>query len=246
MGGGINISLSMFYRSGYWFFYALLWCLLLVTFTNGIIIFLKKIKPAFEIILYTAIYLIFIFLQYTDINIGRIVPLHDIVFYFPFYVMGIIIRKIKFCQDFFFGKYLYALALILFLVCWKTSLIWDSFFIWIIGAFCSVVVVWNACKIINPTKSVSKILEAIGRNTLAIYAIHYFFIIPLPDEVRNIMILQDNFFLQFVISFAYALAAIALSLLADRLLSSNSITRYLFFGEKKKRVLIHDREVNEK
>lgn len=237
-GGGI---ITILYRRGYWFFYALWWCMLLTSMANSICSFLQKYFKTYFInyVLYVIIYLMFVLLKFSSIDLEPFVPTHDMLFYFPFYAMGIIIQTNLFCKKILFNKYIFACSLIGFLICWKLSAM-DSFIIWIIGALCSVIVIWNTCKNINPQLLVSKILGAIGRNTLAIYAIHYFFIIQLPDVLRNSIFLQNNFFPQVVFSSFYAIIAIFLSLIFDRIISCNSITRFLFFGEKKKRRLVLD------
>lgn len=62
-------------------------------------------------------------------------------------------------------------------------------------------------------------------NTLPIYAIHYLFIGVLPNTLHEMAYIPNGFFFQLVISFVYAVFAIMLCLLVDRILSLNPITR---------------------
>lgn len=146
-------------------------------------------------------------------------------------------RKYNSVNKLVLNKYSYAIGMLMLIVGWKFSYI-KSFVIWFVAALGSVIVIWMACREINSDLKVARILSAVGMNTLPIYAIHYVFIGTLPNTLHDMVYVHHGFFLQFVVSFICAVFVIAICLLVDRVLSLNSITRMLFFGESKKRKLI--------
>ena len=143
-------------------------------------------------------------------------------------------RKYQFLNGMVLNKYNYAVGMLLLIIGWYFSFI-ESFVIWFVAALGAVVVVWMACREINSDLKVARILSIVGMNTLPIYAIHYLFIGVLPNTLHEMVYISNGFFFQLVISFVYAVFAIILCLLVDRILSLNPITRMLFWGESKKR-----------
>lgn len=161
-------------------------------------------------------------------------PIHNVQYYFPFFVLGLMMCKHKFISRFVLNKYNYAIGLALLLVGWYFSTI-ESFVIWFVAALGAVVVIWMICKEINPNNRAARLLGIVGMNTLPIYAIHYLFIVSLPLAMSKILQVQYGFFLQLLVALIFAFMAIGLCLLIDRIISYNPFTRMLFFGEEKKR-----------
>lgn len=229
----ITFSLSMVYRGGYWFFIALWWCDVLNTFAAYTS---KKFKFCMvaDMVLYSSIYAVILFGRIKNIDLGGILPIQNVQYYFPFFVLGLLMRKYKFVNDVTLNKYSYVVGMLLLIIGWYFSSI-ESFAIWFVAACGAVVVVWMACREINSELKVAKILSIIGKNTLPIYAIHYLFIAIMPCTLRDVLNIPHGFFFQLVITFVYAVLVIFLCLLVDRILSLNPITRMIFFGESKKR-----------
>lgn len=229
----ITFSLSMVYRGGYWFFVALWWCDVLNTFAAYIS---KKFKFCIvaDILLYGSIYAVILLGRIKNIDLGGILPIQNIQYYFPFFVLGLLMRKYKFVNDVVLSKYSYAVGMLLLIIGWYFSSI-ESFVIWFVAALGAVVVVWMVCKEINSELKVAKMLSIVGKNTLPIYAIHYLFIAIMPCALCDMVDIPNGFFFQLVITFVYAALIIFLCLLVDRILSLNPITRMIFFGESKKR-----------
>lgn len=231
--GNIECSLSMFYRGGYWFFLALWWCDVLNTFA---VYTSKKFKFGMvgSLVLYCSVYAVILLGRVKNIDFGGMLPIQNVQYYFPFFVLGLWMRKYKFVNDVVLNNYSYAVGILLLIIGWYFSSI-ESFVIGFIAALGAVVVVWMTCREINSELKVAKMLSIVGKNTLPIYAIHYLFIAVMPCTLRDMVNIPNGFFFQVVIVFVYAALVIFLCLLVDRILSLNPITRMIFFGESKKR-----------
>lgn len=231
--GTVSYSLSDIYREGYWFFLALWWCDVLNMFSAYLS---KKFRLGMlgDALLYGFVYAVILLGRIKNIDLGGVLPVQSVQYYFPFFVMGLLMRKYQFLNGMVLNKYSYAVGMLLLIIGWYFSFI-ESFVIWFVAALGAVVVVWMACREINSDLKVARILSIVGMNTLPIYAIHYLFIGVLPNTLHEMVYISNGFFFQLVISFVYAVFAIILCLLVDRILSLNPITRMLFWGESKKR-----------
>lgn len=229
----VMCSLSVIYREGYWFFLALWWCDMLNTFT---VFTSKRFKLGMvaDMVLYSSVYFVILLGRIKNIDFGGILPIQNMQYYFPFFVLGLLMRKYKFVNDVVLSKYSYAVGMLLLIIGWYFSSL-ESFVIWFVVALGGVVVVWMVCKEINSELKVAKMLSIVGKNTLPIYAIHYLFIAIMPCTLRGMVDIPNGFFFQLVITFVYAVLVIFLCLLVDRILSLNPITRMIFFGESKRR-----------
>ena len=231
--GTVSYSLSDIYRGGYWFFLALWWCDVLNMFSAYLS---KKFRLGMlgDALLYGFVYAVILLGRIKNIDLGGVLPVQSVQYYFPFFVMGLLMRKYQFLNGMVLNKYSYAVGMLLLIIGWYFSFI-ESFVIWFVAALGAVVVVWMACRELNSDLKVARILSIVGMNTLPIYAIHYLFIGVLPNTLHEMVYISNGFFFQLVISFVYAVFAIILCLLVDRILSLNPITRMLFWGESKKR-----------
>ena len=231
--GTVSYSLSDIYRGGYWFFLALWWCDVLNMFSAYLS---KKFRLGMlgDALLYGFVYAVILLGRIKNIDLGGVLPVQSVQYYFPFFVMGLLMRKYQFLNGMVLNNYSYAVGMLLLIIGWYFSFI-ESFVIWFVAALGAVVVVWMACREINSDLKVARILSIVGMNTLPIYAIHYLFIGVLPNTLHEMVYISNGFFFQLVVSFVYAVFAIILCLLVDRILSLNPITRMLFWGESKKR-----------
>lgn len=161
-----------------------------------------------DIVFYGSAYFVILLGRIKNIDLGGILPIQNVQYYFPFFVLGILMRKYKLV---------------------------NGVVIWFVAALGGVVVVWMACGEINSELKVAKMLGIVGKNTLPIYTIHYLFIAIMPCALHDMVNIPNGFFFQLVITFVYAVLVIFLCLLVDRILSLNPITRMIFLGESKKR-----------
>ncbi|GLL54493.1 hypothetical protein KUBF_21550 [Bacteroides finegoldii] len=229
----ITCSQAMVCCGGYWFFLALWWCDFFYTCANY---FLKRYKLCLfiDIVLYTIIYAVILLLRIKGINLGGLLPIQNVQYYFLFFALGLLMRKYTMIHKWVLNKYTYAIGLITILVAWYL-LRMQSFPIYFLGGVGGVIIFWMICKEIPSEKKWARTLSVIGKNTLPIYAIHYLFITTLPQRLHDAVNVPMGFFLQFVIAFAYTIIVVILCLIIDRIISINPITRMVFFGESKKR-----------
>lgn len=81
------------YRGGYWFFVALWWCDVLNTFATYISKRLKFYMMA-DIVLYGLVYAVILLGRIKNIDLGGILPIQNVQYYFPFFVLGLLMRKL--------------------------------------------------------------------------------------------------------------------------------------------------------
>lgn len=231
--GEITSSQAMLCRGGYWFFLALWWCDLFNTCANY---FSKRyrFRLFMDVALYTILYAVILLLRIKGVDLGGLLPIQNVQYYFLIFALGLLMRKYTTIHKLVLNKYTYAIGLITIVVAWYL-LRMQSFPIYFLGGVSGVIVFWMICKEIPSEKKWAKTLSIIGKNTLPIYAIHYLFITTLPQSLHDMMNVPMGFFLQFIIAFTYAVIVVVLCLIIDRIISINPITRMMFFGESKKR-----------
>ena len=231
--GNIRCSMSIFYGGGYWFFLALWWCDLIFAFTS----FLSEHKRfgwVNDAILYALIYAFIVVLRMKNITLGGYLPIQNIQYYFPFFTLGIFMRKYPKLQNIVLNKYSYAAGALVLLAGWNLCYL-QSYVIMLFAALGAIAVVWKVCREIDHNNPFARILALVGKNTLPIYAMHYLFIAALPVMVRNWVNVPMGFIFQLIVTFIYASAVILICLVVDRMISHNPFTRMFFFGETKKR-----------
>lgn len=222
-------SLSIIYGGGYWFFAALWWCDL-INAVFSIVSARYRFRMYADFFVLGIVYSTIVFLRVRNINLGGLLPIHNIQYYYPFFVMGIMIRKYDLIKRLIFNRYTYGVGLLLSGVSLFFSGL-QSYLVFLTGAMGSVIVAWMICKSLNEEYHAVKLLGYLGRNTLPIYSIHYLFLSPLPLCVREMCLVPMGFTLQVTVSLAFASIIIGLCLLVNKLLAFNSITKMLFFGQ---------------
>lgn len=228
-----NIQHVSYYRGEYWFFLALWWCDML----NEFVLYIsKKIKNglAVDFILYGTIYALLVLCRVKNFNADGFLPIQNVQYYFPFFVLGNFMKKKLTIFRFFLNQYSYAIAFAIVIAGWYFSYL-QSYMLFAISGLGAIILTWMVCREINPGTKWAKYLSVAGKNTLPLYAIHYLFIAILPQTFHDMANVSMGFFFQFVIAFVYAAMVILLCLIMDRIISLNPITRMLLFGESKKR-----------
>lgn len=231
--GDVSLNISTIYREEYWFFLVLWWFNLAY-----LIISYLSVRFRFSLWVNLAVYaflqLVIIILRTKDIDLCGFFPIHNIQYYFPFFAIGILMRKYEKIRYLVLNEYTYAVGLILVGIGLYFRGM-QSYAIFLLGAIGAVVVAWSACRRIKGDNHCARALGYVGRNTLPIYAIHYLFLAPLPLCIRDMCLVPMGFTLQVTVSFACAALIILLCLLMDRIISINPITKLLFFGQIKAR-----------
>lgn len=78
---------------------------------------------------------------------------------------------------------------------------------------------------------VGRVLQCIGRHTLEIYLLHYFFLPKLP-ELGIVLVQSPNLVIEAICVMLLSLLVITVSIALGKILSANSIIRFLLLGAK--------------
>lgn len=188
----ISGSLSIIYWGGYWFFLALWWCDVLYIVIN-LISRKWNLSLIADIILYAVIYAIILLGRLEGFDLGGWLPIINVQYYFPFFTIGILMRKHAVIYKYSLNKYTYAFGLVFVIIGWYFSYL-HSYALFAVAAFGAVSVTWMACKEMNPNSKVAGLLSIVGKKTLAVYAIHYLFIARSPQLLQDMASVPMFFF----------------------------------------------------
>ena len=162
--------------------------------------------------------------------------------YFLFFIFGTIIRK-------YFSKFEYALtntSLLLVSICifFGFNILSDIVLgINIMGFYLAtsltgIIIVFALFKKNNDTFShnhtVGRIMQFIGRRTLDIYLLHYFFIMTNMDNVLPNFSTLNSPFLEFICSLIISIFVILACLAVSHILRLSPALGYFLFGQKRK------------
>lgn len=158
----------------------------------------------------------------TWIGPSGIIPL---ALYWPYFFIGHCMGA----YNFQIKDYVAALCGVIFFAWWggdSYGVRYESFDQ--LARLCSVLFVWYVIK--NNTSLKIKGISTIGKNTLCIYILHYFFKNGLGPwiEMRS----DGNDFLEFLGALFFAFALSYLCIIIKRILSSSSWLSFILFGER--------------
>lgn len=161
---------------------------------------------------------------------------------FPFFILGYLYMRNQNVMAKMFSKWSYNIFLIIFTCLY---VVYDKYsidilpFQWIL-ALLAVIVIVSLCRsyenTISRTNSNFKvIMEYIGRHTLEIYVLHFFFVPRNMNYLRDIIVpgnLMDvNIILELIINSFIACSVIAITLCCAFLITENAYLKKLFFGK---------------
>lgn len=213
----------------YWFLPALFYCMVYSLFIKYL--FNKLLPLKFEFLGHICLFIVLCYLYYNT-TIGEIIPyfLYSIKMY-PFFVLGAFYGKSEKFQNYVKNsKELLVLSIVFYLLLlffdFKSPIILAAFFAIII-----LIYVFNHCRI--PSR-----LSYLGRYSLQIYVLHWFFIpfiVPVGDfikdfELSSILFENNGFLLLTLITFAIALPLIILCLSIYKLIAANNYLNKICFG----------------
>lgn len=239
-------------KLGYWFT-IVLFEMFVILYTLNLLLYNSDSKTFQKRQLISLILLSIIFLGASVIlrkfpnNLGTIFSLVPLGKYFPYFSFGIICsmnkeRFHKVFQNKWFTFIIISLFCIGFCLCQQISpklgggnvifALYYSIFTFI--GFMGLLIVYNFFRVYQnsfvSTKKVGKALQYIGKRTLDIYLIHYFFIPYLP-QIRTI-ISGNNVVLELVIVGGFSLIVIAVCLIVSNILRTSPILAKYLFGAK--------------
>lgn len=161
---------------------------------------------------------------------------------FPFFILGYLYMRNQKGVSKLFGKRAYNISSLLFI---GLYVLYDKFDIaavqlkWIL-ALLAVIAIVGLCRSFEDTISRAKnnyknVIEYIGRHTLEIYVLHFFFLPRNMYYLREIIVpnnvMDVNIILELIINSCIACAIIAVTLCCAFLISENAYLKQLFFGK---------------
>jgi fucose 4-O-acetylase-like acetyltransferase len=248
---GFTTFIGHLWKYGYWFTFVL-FEMFIILYTLNLLLYNSDSKTFQKRQIVSLILLSIIFLGASVIlrkfpnNLGTIFSLVPLGKYFPYFSFGIICsmnkeRFHKVFQNKWFTFIIISLFCIGFCLCQQISpklggnvifALYYSIFTFI--GFMGLLIVYNFFRVYQnsfvSTKKVGKALQYIGKRTLDIYLIHYFFIPYLP-QIRTI-ISGNNVVLELVIVGGLSLIVIAVCLIVSNILRTSPILAKYLFGAK--------------
>lgn len=256
--GDICTFFNHYYKFGYWFTLCLLGLLLILYTYNYFVHKITRIQnkkvTVYSLLLITLIAYLFRYVYKVTPNISHfsdILCLHQICVYMPFFVFGYIMSQYKvefhrildnkiiqscilglFCIFFLFQKYVpndfYEIN--------KMLLIYRSVQYIIVGIL-GICVVYNFFRLnsqlFSRDKKIGELLQRIGKRTLDIYMLHYFFLteIPFLEQYVN---RSSNIVIEISVVFLISIIIVSFTLILGKLIRTNSILGYILLGSKNK------------
>lgn len=161
---------------------------------------------------------------------------------FPFFILGYLFMRNKNWMVKFFCKRTYNVSWLLFAGLYVMYDKYDivSLPLRLILSFLAVTVIVSLCRsfedtIMKANNNCKNVIEYIGRHTLEIYVLHYFFIPRNMNYLRDIIVpnnLMDvNIILELIINSCIACAIIGVTLCCAFLIRENAYLKLLFFGK---------------
>lgn len=240
----LSVSETIFdnFKSGYWFVFVLIEC----TILYYLMVFLFKTfnsKDNQQFILLSCLIVVTyiarsILFRYSiiDTDFSKLVSLDLLLGNFPYFLMGIIIKmKFQSILNIFSNRYFITLVIVSYIFLFKFRQYGVTLFI---QGFLGTIITFCVFKYYKEYFSretiIGRFLNYIGKHTLEIYLIHYFFIKELSKitEFHNLGIIQESWLIEFF-SFIFLACIIAcLCLLIVKFVKISPILQALFFGFK--------------
>lgn len=254
-----KVFLSENFKAGYWFTIVLLEMLLLMYTTNVVLfdkdskIFKKRIFIALLVLSIISFFAIFLPLIISSLdNCFKVFSLYQTFTYFPYFAFGYICSMYKNSFSKILEHKYFATAII---VTFALLFSIDFFYLMpyankgvesitllhiILGktnGFLGLLIVYNTFRVYQDTftsdKKIGRSLQYIGKRTLDIYMLQYFFLPYLP-QVGEILRKGNNAILELTLGLSVSLIVIGICLVVSNVLRTSPILAKYLFGVKSK------------
>lgn len=247
-----------YHKFGYWFTISLLGMFFILYSCNLIAFsfFRKRFKNVVLVLLIIIAALMFLFRFLYDRNveiakISDVICLHQICTYIPFFVCGYIVSQykelfIRYFKNEVIMFCIFLLYCILFYIQWiLPASIYETnscllgyrsvqyFVVGILGIFIVYNLFRKNTEIFSKKTKIGLFLQKIGRRTLDIYMLHYFFLSAIP-YIGNYIINTSNVTLELLVVFFLSLIVILCCLLISDILRQSKYFTFFLFGVKNK------------
>ena len=242
-------------KLGYWFtivmfeMYLILYTLNLCIYNSNFKIFEKRLLVSLALLSILSFCLWIVFSKFPH-KLVDVFNLWDLCKYFPYFAFGIICSMNK---DLFHrileNKWVTFVIILLFCIGFyvyhfylsvasDVILILLGFVISCLIGFAGLLIVYNTFRVYKDSfssdKKIGRMLQYIGKRTLEIYLLHYFFLPTLP-WVGDMLSKYNNAVLELFIGLFISLIVIAVCLVVSNILRTNPILAKYLCGVKSKR-----------
>ena len=240
-------SLFSFAKNGYWFTLTLFEYFILFTLIELLIYKLKlRNIETLILILYALVIIITPFLSYVrpELNLNEN-PLYNLFgikqfYYFIYFIFGALVKKhFQYFERYILIDKAFAVILITFVFCFIYSYSHDNIIVNIIArlseAFLGILIVFSVFRnysFFSDTTVIGKSLQYIGKRTLDIYLLHYFFL-PQYGLINFSLIHLDDPILELLVVMFFSIVTLFLCLLISNVIRVSPSLAHLLFGVKK-------------
>ena len=156
----------------------------------------------------------------------------QIVNYYRYYLIGYLCKKYMSLKEFLFREEIIAIGFIAYFLNWYFFELHNMLLIFT-GSLGAIIVLQKFFMESVTVKShIGGVLSTIGRHSLAVYVLHYFFIPDISGIIGKFLTGGVNIFIwQLLFAFLVAIPIVAASVFIGILLEKNKYLNLLFFGK---------------
>lgn len=252
--GNFSDFVINYHKFGYWFTLCLLGMFVILYTSNLLCYIFRRGRKWLFLMLGGMMFLSYMYRYFyethpTIVLVSDIFCLHQICVYLPFFIMGYIVSEYKMLFHRFLSNQInYAVIFILFSVAFyvkytlPTSIyersvilliyrVFQEYIIGILGICC----IYNFFRIkslfMSKKTKIGELLQYIGKRTLDIYMLHYFFLSMIPN-IGPYINSNPNILLELLIGMGLSLFIIACCLIVSKTLRMSNYLSYFLFGVK--------------
>lgn len=256
--GNICDFVNNYHKFGYWFTICL-WGIFVILYTCNFILFncSKKNKEKLSILVLSMIAVVLTLFRFLYdkhplvAEISDVFCFHQVCVYYPFFIFGYFVshNKDKF-HGFLDNNIVQFCVPTLFIIAFYYKrtlpdsfylinggmLLYRSFEYIIIGllGICFVYNIFRKNTVFSTDSYCVVLLREVGRRTLDIYMLHYFFLSKIPDLGTFLVSSTTNLTLELLVVSLLSIAVIACCLLISNILRMSKNLSYILFGVKVK------------
>lgn len=225
------------YKYGFWFTFTLFSLSVIYILSS---IFSNRLNSIWkDIVFYISIYLILSSLFYSHFisdKVLGILSLQQIIFYFPTFIFGILMKKYS-----FYFNYLnqHIVALITSFLIFISCIIMYEFFkidnlpILVISNLSGVYMLVHIFKRLENTHLINnKFINYLGKRSLEIYLIHFFILTVLKNAWSQYSAHDDSQIMIVLYNLLFSAIVISISILVISIITKSSILNKILFGNK--------------
>lgn len=236
----------------YWFTVALLG-MFIVYYSLNLLLNMCRLRRYVLLIIYLIAFVMYMLVYIVPLRFPQYLEMDKIFSYFQFFVLGTIVRQnivkiTALCKNYVFST----LALLLFALTsimiynkgvsiflsenlgmfWRYLAIFNGFAVRYTGLIVIYTFFLSMSSYFSAGGQLSGVMQLVGRRTLDIYMLHYFFIPILPICVADFFNSSENIVLQILFGGGFAVAIITLCLFVSALIRNSDFLAHYLFGAK--------------